>query len=61
MGSAPPETLKTLQQFDCRCVSAAEGKSEFGLYGVADGMTVIVVAVFTMRLFRGSAAEVSVK
>ena len=38
-----------MQQSDCRWVLAALGKSEFGLYGVVGGMTVIVMLVFTMN------------
>ena len=29
------------------------GKSEFGLYGVVGGMTVIVMLAYAMRLLRG--------
>ena len=35
--------------FVSRWVLAAAGKSEFGLYGVVGGMTVIVLLAFAMR------------
>lgn len=38
-------------------VSAALGKSKFGLCGVACGMVVIPLSVFVMRLLSGSATE----
>ncbi len=44
--------------FTARWVMAAVGKSEFGLYGVVGGMTVIVMLAYAMRLVRdGIAAE----
>lgn len=36
----------------------AVGKSEFGLYGVAGGMTVIELLAYTMRSVRGGIAAV---
>ena len=39
----------------------AVGKSEFGLYGVVGGMTVIVLAVFAERLLHGSATALYAK
>jgi len=38
--------------FISRWVLTAVGKSEFGLYGVVGGMTVIVMLAYTMRLVR---------
>ena len=37
------------------------GKCEFGLYGVICGMTVIVLLAYTIRLFRGKIAAVSMR
>ena len=44
-----------------RWVLTAVGKSEFGLYGVVGGMTVIALLAFAMRLSHGSATELYVK
>ena len=44
--------------FISRWVLTAVGKSEFGLYGVVGGMTVIVMLAYTMRLVRGGIAAV---
>ena len=40
------------------CVLAAVGKSEFGLYGVVGGMTVIALLACAIRLDRGRIAVV---
>ena len=37
---------------------AALGKTDFGLYGVVGGMTVIVMLAYTMRLLRGGISAV---
>ena len=37
------------------------GKSEFGLYGVVDGMAMIELLAYSMRLLRGSATELCAK
>lgn len=39
--------------FISRWVLAALGKTDFGLYGVVGGMTVIVMLAYTMRLVHG--------
>ena len=44
--------------FISRCVSAAPGKSEFGVCGVVGGMLVIELLVGKMRLDRGGIAAV---
>ena len=43
---------------NCRWVLAALGKTDFGLYGVVGGMTVIVMLAYTMRLLRGGISAV---
>ena len=42
-------------------LAAAVGKSEFGLYGVVGGMTVIVLLAFAMRQSRGCETALYVK
>ena len=44
--------------FISRWVLAALGKTDFGLYGVVGGMTVIVMLAYTMRLLRGGISAV---
>ena len=39
-----------------RCVLAAVAKSEFGVYGVVGGMTVITLLAYTLRSVRGGSA-----
>ena len=47
--------------FVSRWVLAAAGKSEFGLYGVVGGMTVIVLLAFAMRQSCGCETALYVK
>ena len=47
-----------MQHSDCRCVLAAAGKSEFGLYGVVGGMTMIELLASGMRQMRGGIVAV---
>ena len=46
------EVLGIQDWTSCRWVSAAVGKSEFGLYGVVGGMTVIATLAYAMRQMR---------